>query len=105
MSDWVQLLLLLGAVGVVFLLISRAMAQREARWEGDDWRQEDRPSVKMGTPLLEIQSMFEPDRKNQIEEVRRARLEEEGVGGDPPDADPDTDDGADAGAGRNAARS
>jgi len=88
MSDLTQLILLGVAFLVVFVLISRAMKQREARWESDDWRQKDRGTVKVGTALLEIQSMFQPGTRHQVEEVRRARLEEE-ESGDPPEAGDD----------------
>ncbi len=95
MSDLLQLALFAAVFLVIFLLITRAMKQRDARWEGDDWRQRDRGSVKVGSALLEIHSMFEPDRKHQVEETRRAHLEEEESGappkanGDEPDTDAD----------------
>ncbi len=88
MSDLVQLALLGAAFLVVFLLISRAMQQRDARWESDDWRQKDRGTAGFGNALLEIQSFFQPGARNQVEEVRRVRLEEE-ESGDPPDAGDD----------------
>ncbi|NKB86815.1 MAG: hypothetical protein GKS06_01145 [Acidobacteria bacterium] len=91
MSDWLQLLVFLLVAAAIFALISRAMRKRDERWESEDWRQPDRDSVKFGTPLLEIQSMLEPDRKHQVEETRRARLEEE-ESGDPPDAGRAEDD-------------
>lgn len=79
-----QLGLLAGVSLIAFLLITRAMQQREKRWESDEWRQSERGAVKVGNALLEIHSMLEPDRKHHLEEVRRARLEEEDSG-DPPE--------------------
>ena len=76
---------------IVSLLVGRAMKQRDARWESDDWRQKDRGTVKVGTALLEIQSLFQPGTRHQVEEVRRARLEEE-ESGDPPEAGDGEDD-------------
>lgn len=84
MNDWLQLLVLLAVAALIFAILSRAMRKREERWESDDWREPDRSSVKFGTPLLELQSLLEPDRRHQVEEVRRARLEEE-ESGDPPE--------------------
>jgi len=92
MSDLVQLAILGATFLIVFLLISRAMKQRDARWESDDWRQKDRGTAGFGNALLEIQSFFQPGAKNQVEEVRRARLEEE-ESGDPPEAGGDESDG------------
>ena len=91
MSDLAQLAALAAAFLVVFFLVGRAMKQRADRWESDDWRQAERGSVKVGNALLEIHSMLEPDRKHQVEEVRRARLEEE-ESGDPPEAGTDAAD-------------
>jgi hypothetical protein len=84
MNDWVQLLVLLAVAAALFALLSRAMRKRDERWESDDWRDPGRSSVKFGTPLLEIQSLLEPDRKHQTEETRRVKLEEE-ESGDPPE--------------------
>jgi len=88
MSDLVQLGLLGAAFLIVFLLVGRAMKQRDARWESDDWRQKGRGTASFGNALLEIQSFFQPGAKHQVEEVRRVRLEEE-ESGDRPEAGDD----------------
>ena len=88
MSDLAQAGILVAALAVVFVLVSWAMRQREARWESDDWRQSQRGSVKVGNALLEVHSLLEPSRRNQVEETQRARLEEE-ESGDPPVAGDD----------------
>ena len=61
MSDLVQLAILGAAFLIVFILIGRAMKQREARWESDDWRQSGRGTVTFGNALLEIHSMLFKD--------------------------------------------
>lgn len=91
MSDWAQLAILGAAFLIVFLLIGRAMKQRDARWEGDDWRQKGRGTASFGNALLEVQSFFQPGARHQIEEVRRARLEKD-ESGDPPEAGADATD-------------
>lgn len=91
MSDWAQLAILGAAFLIVFLLIGRAMKQRDARWEGDDWRQKGRGTASFGNALLEVQSFFQPGARHQVEEVRRARLEED-ESGDPPEASADATD-------------
>jgi len=88
MSDWAQLAVLGAGFLAVFLLVGRAMRKREARWESDDWRQQGRGSANVGNALLEIHSLLQPDRRHQVEEVRRSRLEEE-ESGDPPEAGDD----------------
>jgi len=85
MSEALQVGLLIASLAVVFVLVSRAMARREARWESDDWRQPDRGGVKVGNALLEIHSLLQPDRRHQLEEVRRERRHDEDSG-DPPDS-------------------
>lgn len=85
MSDWAQLAILGAVFLIVFLLIGRAMKQRDARWESDDWRQKNRGTASFGNALLEVQSFFQPGARHQIEEVRRVHREED-ESGDPPEA-------------------
>ena len=96
MSDVVQVAVLLLVAIVVFLLISRAMRKREERWESDEWRQEDRPSVGFGNALLQIQSLLQPQAGHQVEEVMRQRREDAGPADPPAPGDEGNTDDHDA---------
>lgn len=96
MSDVVQAAALLLVAIVVFLLISRAMRKREERWESDEWRQEGRPSVGFGNALLQIQALFQPQAKHQVEEVIRQRREDAGPADPPTSGDDGSTDDPDA---------
>lgn len=72
--------------GVVVLVVADRLLLAAERRGWVYWRHSKASSTSLGTAMLAVQSILEPDKEHVVEERRRADREES-EDGDPPDPD------------------